>query len=106
MKADLWIDIEYRFNKPVDGPRVVIHTNVKHDLVGDMLGDWLQDQLGRGADDRKAEDKKEVYKIRIEIDLSFDKFTISSDTGNAGLTCGIVLDVTRRLDQPGEVVFS
>lgn len=100
--SDLWIDIEYRFNKPVDGPRAVIHTNIKRELVGDMLGEWIQDQMGRGADEREAEDK-ETYHIRIDIDLSCDAFTTGSDTGNHGLTCGIVLDVFKRLDQPGEV---
>lgn len=100
--ADLWIDIEYRLNKPVDGPRAVIQTNVKHELVGDMLGEWLQDQMGRGVDEREPEDR-DIYKIRIEIDLSCDDFATSSDAGSAGLTCGIVLDVFKRLGQPGEV---
>jgi len=102
--TDLWIDIEYRLPKPVDGPRVVIGTNVKHELVGSMLEEWLRGQMGLGADDREAEDK-EIYNIRIDIDLSCDAFTTRSNTGNDGLTCGIVLDVLRRLDEPGEVVI-
>ena len=103
--ADLWIDIEYRFAKPVDGPRVVIRTNVKHELVSDLLSDWIRDQMGRGSDDRKAVER-DFYHIRIEVDLCCDEFTTTSDTGNYGLTCGIVLDVSRRIDQPGEVEFS
>jgi hypothetical protein len=105
MMADLYIDIEYRFAKPVDGPRVVIGTNVKRELVGDLLADCIRDQAGRGLDERKAVER-DVYHIRIEVDLSCDEFTTTSDTGNDGLTCGIVLDVFRRLDQPGEVEFS
>lgn len=102
--ADLWIDIEYSFRQPGDGPRVVIQTNVRRGLIDSVLEKWLQDQQGRGVDDRNAEDR-EAYRIRIEVDLSCDEFTTSSDTGNLGLTCGIILDVFRRLVQPGEVVF-
>jgi hypothetical protein len=102
--ADLWINIEYWSPKPVDGPRVVIRTNVKHELAGDVLETWILDQQGLGADDRKAVERG-VYHISFVVDLSDDSIVMQSDTGNDSLTCGIVMDVFARLDQPGEVEF-
>jgi len=105
----LWIEIEYWITKQENVPKITIHTNIKQHLVSGLLMDWVQDQMGRGVDESKAEDK-EVYNIRIQIDLSDDTFYTKSDTGNKGLTCGIVADVARRFDEHGlpggEVVFA
>lgn len=104
----LWIEIEYWITKQENVPKITISTNVKQHLVGNLLMDWVQNQMGLGTDDSKAEDR-EVYKIRIQIDLSDDTFYTKSDAGNKGLTCGIVADVARRCDEKGcwgsEVAF-
>jgi hypothetical protein len=41
--------------------------------------------------DNKPVIKRDEYKIRIEIDLSEDIFYTKSDTGNKGLTAGIIM---------------
>ena len=94
-KVDLVIDIAFDINDP---DKSIIKTNVKEELLGDLIGDWLRGQLGLGEDGRQA-NEKDVYSIKIGIDLSDDTFIVESDTGNDGLTSGIVMDVSRRLDR-------
>ncbi len=94
-KVDLLIKISYDLKKP---EKSLIQTNVKPERLQDLLGDYLHDQMGRGGDGRE-QNMKEVYNITIGIDLSDDTFYTSSDTGNDGLTCGIILNVCTILNQ-------
>jgi hypothetical protein len=82
---------------------VTIRTNVKEECVGDVLGDWIRMQIGAGEDHSEAIDR-EAYSITIKLDLADDTFTTVSDTGNAGLTCGIVMAAHSRLEL-GRVKF-
>lgn len=68
---------------------VITDTNIKREMIDELLSEWVRMQIGKGADERKAE-KRKAYNIRIEIDLQGDVFYTKSDTGNAGLTTGIV----------------
>ena len=94
-KVHLLIDITFDIKDP---EKSVIKTNVKEELVEGMINDWLRHQFGRGEDTRQA-NEKDVYSIKIGLDLSDDTFLVESDTGNVGLTCGIVMDVSQRLDR-------
>lgn len=62
------------------------------DHVPELISTFLQTQIGRGADDSEPEDR-EVYTIKIDIDLSDDTFTVIDDTGNKGLRDGILLTI-------------
>ena len=92
-KVDIFVEIAYDINDP---NKTTIKTNAKKERVEDLLASWVQDQIGRGDDDRVA-NKKDMYTINIGLDLSDDTFFTESDTGNKGLTCGIVMDVFRQL---------
>jgi len=91
--SDLFIEINYPINEP---EKYSINSNVKEKKIKDLLLEWTRGQMGRGEDSSSPNDV-DVYHIRIEIDLSYDTFTCKSDTGNKGLTAGIVMDVIKRI---------
>lgn len=88
-KADITLVIIYDMK---ERDKCVIKTNAKREAVGDILEAWLQGQIGKGEDSRQVK-KLDIYHITIDLDLSDDTFYTSSDTGNKGLTCGLVMDV-------------
>ena len=94
-RVDLFIKISYCFNKPETS---IIRTNVKTERLRDLLNDYLRNQIGKGKDDRKP-NEKEVYDIEIGVDLSDDTFYVASDTGNNSLTCGIIMHISAILNE-------
>ena len=89
------IRIEY----PIDNPsKYTIKTDIKKKMLPEILSSWVQTQVGKGTDEREAVDR-DVYKVGIDFELEDDSFYNNSDTGNEGLTVGIVMDVLKRLDQ-------
>ena len=53
-------------------------------------------QVGQGKDESKPKER-DVYEITIDLDLRDDTFYTASNTGNKGLTVGLVMDVFNRL---------
>lgn len=86
MKTDISIIINFNIN---DEAKTTIKTNAKPEALEEILSDWIRDQAGLGEDLRNP-NVSGVYEIQINLDLSGDIFTTSSDTGNDGLTAGIV----------------
>ncbi len=95
MKTDIVVEIIYNMK---DSGQTVIRTNAKQEAVPEILEAWVMGQVGQGVDHRNPK-KKDEYKISINLDLSDDTFRTSSDTGNHGLTAGLVLDVVKNLDK-------
>jgi len=91
---DAVIVIKYDVEDPL---RTCIHTNVRTKALKEVLGAWLEDQIGRG-EDKSPFDRRDVYTIKIRLDLTDDTFRTTSDTGNEGLVAGIVMDVFHELD--------
>ncbi|MFC1721117.1 hypothetical protein ACFLY0_00350 [Patescibacteria group bacterium] len=94
-KADISIEIIFDINHP---EKTLIKTNAKKEALEEILEAWLYCQTGQGADESEP-DERDVYNIQIQLDLSDDSFATSSDTGNKGLTVGLVIDVFRRLSE-------
>lgn len=89
--------LHIRIAYPIDHPeKYELKTDIKKDKVAELLGNWLSLQEGKGEDNSVAVDR-EVYNIAIDFELEDDSFYMKSDTGNAGLTTGIVMDVVNRL---------
>lgn len=85
------------FNYPINEPdKVELKSNIKHHLVSDIICDFLQSQTGKGADSSPPQDR-DIYFIRLELDLTNDSFTSFSNCGNLGLRDGILMDIIRRL---------
>lgn len=95
-KVDVYVEIRYDARKGQE--KIWIgDTNIKKERLKDFLLDWLMTQVGQGKDERKAHER-ESYKVVIGCDLSFDTFHVMSDTGNDGLTCGIVMGAVNKLE--------
>ena len=93
-KVDVYVKIKYDAKKE----KITIEeTNIKKERVEDFLLDWLQFQVGKGKDERKAEER-ELYEVIIGCDLSCDDFHVQSNTGNDSLTCGIVMGAVSTLE--------
>ncbi len=84
----MYIDILFH----VEENKYDLDTDIKEAMLPEVLSDYLRAQMGKGHDDRKPNRHKSFH-VRIEIDLATDTFKTASDTGNAGLTTGIVMNV-------------
>ena len=88
MKIDAWAKIIYDLDTP---SKSKILTNAKDlELLEELFSDFVRANAGQGADNSKP-NKKSRYEILIMLDMSDDTFSVKSDTGNKGLTCGIVM---------------
>lgn len=90
---DILVVIEYHLNEP---EKTVIRTNAVPERLEEIISAWVQDQIGRGKDPHEPE-VRQVYTITIGLRIEDDAFVCESDTGNAGLTCGLVMDTLSRL---------
>lgn len=73
-----------------------IETNAKTEALKEILTGFLRTQIGLGKD-KSSPNKEYYYTITISLQLEGDVFTVKSDTGNKGLTTGIVMDVLKNL---------
>ena len=86
MTHNIFIEFDYSIK---EASATVIDTNIKQSYIDDFLAEIVHAQVGEGADNRKA-NELEVYNVLIRCDLTYDHINISSNTGNAGLTTGII----------------
>ena len=89
----LWLKITFPVNKPDE---FSYQGTFKEEVLPDILFEFLRSQIGAGADD-KPPNIKEIYTIRLDLDLSDDTFQVSSDCGNKGLRDGILMVVGKKL---------
>lgn len=97
VKPDIVMEIHF----PMDTPSELrVRTNAKdRETVIDLISTYIQDCcIGRGVDESNANEHDE-YRIVIGLELSDDSWGITSNTGNKGLTTGILMDVIKRLDK-------
>lgn len=93
--------VEIHFDAKNEDPQsTTIYTNARLDngALEEIITTWIQDQMGRGADPEKAVER-DLYKIKLGLVLDGDYFCTESDTGNKGLTCGIVMAVLKDLEK-------
>ncbi len=69
----------------------VLKSNATKEGLVNTLDAWLVNQIGQGEDFSPMNEELN-YKIKIKLDLTDDSFTTISDTGNKGLTAGIVMN--------------
>ena len=93
--VDILVIIRYDLLKSAS---TCIYTNARTDnnALEDILSTWVQGQLGRGEDPSPAVER-DVYTIKLGLVIEDDSFCTEADTGNKGLTCGIVVDVLQNL---------
>ena len=73
-----------------------IDSNIKAEFYEEVLSGFLQTQIGQGEDPSPSSDLDE-YHIEIKLSMTDDTYYSKSDTGNMGLTAGIIMDVMNRL---------
>ncbi len=93
MKTDILIIISFNLNDPTQR---TIKTNAEPEAIEDLLATWIQAQSGSGKDTSNP-NIKDIYEVQISLDLSDDTFSTRSDTGNKGLTAGIVIRTFQEL---------
>lgn len=86
--SDLKLELTYNLKDD----EFKVETNMKDPIK--HVTEWLRTQIGAGADQTERNDK-EVYSIKLEIDLSDDTYTVSHDCGNKGLRDGILMHFTK-----------
>ncbi len=92
--VDVVVAVRYDTKEPSN---TRIYTNAREEVLDEILSAWVQDQIGRGKDSSPP-NMKDVYTIKIGLVLEDDSFCTESDTGNKGLTAGIVMDVLGKLE--------
>ena len=88
MPHDLYIEFDYSL---LDKSSTVLNTNIKESYIDDFLADVYHAQIASAPDHRKA-NERDIYNVLIRCDLFHDNINISSNTGNEGLTTGIIGD--------------
>jgi hypothetical protein len=63
--------------------------NVKPECYKEVVSSFLRSQIGAG-EDKRIVDKRDIYNIEIEVDLSEDIFKVSDNCGNKSLRDGIL----------------
>ncbi|MBI4160726.1 MAG: hypothetical protein HY506_02350 [Candidatus Yanofskybacteria bacterium] len=94
-KPDIILRVFFNISEP---QKTRIETNAKRETVGEVLESWIYCQIGMGDDKREPNDMVE-YQITIGLDLTDDSFTTESNTGNAALTCGMIMSILLKLDE-------
>lgn len=93
-KSREFLTMDIRFNMKDKSFR--IDGDVKKELHGELISDFLRRQMGAGSDETKAVEKDE-YRIRLTWYPQDDSFGVRYDTGNAGLRDGILYDILGRI---------
>jgi hypothetical protein len=89
------VDISFDIN---NSDKTVIKTNIKEkEGIEEALSDFIRTQIGARKDESEP-NKYDTYSIKIGLDLSDDSFRIESNTGNKGLTLGIIMATLKQLD--------
>jgi len=91
MESDLYLELWYKIDSGMFG----IDTNIKHEAHDEIVSTFLSMQMGKGRDERKL-NIRDVYNIRINVDLSYDIFNVSDDCGNNGLREGILMQFLKK----------
>jgi hypothetical protein len=91
----LFVDLTYNILQDT----VRVDSNIKDHLIPDTILEFVRTQIGAGKDDSKANELEE-YHIRLELDLSCDRFYVTKDdTGNKGLRDGILIHLSDKLEK-------
>ncbi len=93
----IYIKISYPINEP---EKFEIDTNAKQPLVAGLLTEFIR--VYTGEVDQSEANELDVYEITLKLDLSDDGWSVKSNTGNKGLTMGIVMDVFQRMPDDGQ----
>lgn len=97
------IFIEMAFN--VDADTVQIRTNAKHEVLRELIDDYLETQIGTGRDNTPPV-VRDVYKISIGVKLANDSWGSSHDCGNKGLREGILMRIMTILaNEPSKATY-
>lgn len=73
-------------------------TNVKKEALSGVLEGYIRTQIGAGEDLSEPIDR-DVYHIRMDLDLSDDSFRVSHNCGNEALCLGITLQALRETEK-------
>jgi len=73
-------------------------TNVRKEALSEVLEGYIRTQIGAGEDTGDPV-QRNVYHLRLTLDVSDDSFRMSHDCGNEGLCLGIVLQALRETER-------
>jgi hypothetical protein len=89
-----------KFAYPIEDPAAyeIVDTDMKESGIIEVLEAFIHGSIGAGPDPRKP-NELEVYKLRVDIDLTCDRIVVKSDCGQKGLELGILMDILTRMTQ-------
>lgn len=87
MSEKVYLEIWYDIKKD---EFTIQKTNIKKSMIKEIVEEFLGTQVGKGVDESTS-NKHDVYVIMIQLDLSCDHFSCSSNCGNLGLMEGLLL---------------
>lgn len=90
-----------------DPAKSCIYTNAKPEAVDEILENYLLDKIGsgRGKEASRDHEVRDLYTIKIGLCLEDDSFGTEADTGNWGLTVGIVMGFLTKPPFPKDRIF-
>jgi len=73
----------------LDEDKFKVDGNIKPGLQKDFVSDFLMTQIGAGEDFNEAE-TRDVYTIKINLNIESDEYLVEHNCGNKGLRDGIL----------------
>lgn len=98
-KPDLYLFVEY----DMKNESAKLNTNIKHEMVAEVLGDYLHSRVGSGKDPSEPA-QREIYTIKLGLELDGDVWYCEHDCGNKGLREGILMSVLKMLHDQREKI--
>lgn len=90
------VTVDLRFDMGSGVATFTDATTVRPEALAEVVEAFLRCQIGAGQD-KTPPDTRDVYSIRIDLDLRDDSFRVQHDCGNKGLRDGILMAVLKQL---------
>lgn len=103
MNPDITIELTFTLATS----QATIRTNAKHELVANLLGEYLQSIMGAGqGKDATPPEQRDVYTITLGIELADDAWGSSHNCGNRGLRDGLILRIYQLMSEdPAKITY-
>lgn len=90
------VTVEVEYDIKNDKFTILDTTTAKKEALSEIIENYIRSQIGSGENASKPIER-EVYHIKVALNLDVDSFRVTHDCGNDGLCLGILLNLLQTL---------